>query len=314
MDEEVNAGLRPDIGEQYGYQKDGLRCCCTESPVTTNDAYKEFAAEAQVKSDIDYPTLAALRGGEVGPLDHICPLCSAEDDQRLKLRTWDVSPTMISFYCVRCGASGYARATLDQLLHPERYAAETSAVIVRVKPKAPAKADLFLIGRLWDAATPKLPWGYVQQFHWRGIPIEEVPQGALRYHPKCPWRGKRDGCLVARYSDALTGELRGLWRRHDSLTKPMTLGPSGGCVIRLWPQEIGQQSSGHRRGHRDDARSCDLHYAPRRVAAARMGLWLRQQHGTLPGDRWHRAARHFSRQRCERYRPEGGGRVCCTLV
>ena len=138
---------------------------------------------------------------------------------------------------MRCGASGYARATLDQLLHPERYEAETSAVIVRVKPKAPAKADLFLIGRLWDAATPKLPWGYVEQFHWRGIPIEEVPQGALRYHPKCPWRGKRDGCLVARYSDALTGEPRGLWRRHDSLTKPMTLGPSRGCVIRLWPQE-----------------------------------------------------------------------------
>ena len=65
------------------------------------------------------------RGGEVGPLDHLCPLCSAEGDQRLKLRTWDVAPAIISFYCVRCGASGYARATLDQLLHPDRYEAET---------------------------------------------------------------------------------------------------------------------------------------------------------------------------------------------
>ena len=45
-------------------------------------------------------------------------------------------------------------------------------------------------------------------------------------------------CLLARYSDALTGELRGIWRRSvDGLNKPMTLGPMGGCVIRLWPQE-----------------------------------------------------------------------------
>ena len=65
-----------------------------------------------------------------------------------------------------------------------------------------------------------------------------MPQGALRYLAKCPWRGKQVGCLVARYSDALTGQLKGLWRRQDSLNKPMTLGPMSGCVIRLWPQEM----------------------------------------------------------------------------
>ena len=128
-------------------KKEGRDAANVASPGTTNiDAYKDFAAEAQVKSEIDYPTLAALRGDEVGPLDHICPLCSAEGDQRLKLRTWDVSPGMISFYCVRCGASGYARATLDQLLHPERYEAETSAVIVRVKPKRRRKPICILSG------------------------------------------------------------------------------------------------------------------------------------------------------------------------
>jgi phage/plasmid primase-like uncharacterized protein len=191
------------------------------------------AAKAQVESEVSYSTLAALRGDEVGPLDHPCPVCGSE---RLVFRTWEVTPGMISYFCVRCETSGYARATIDQLLYPHRYAAETSAVILRVKPKAQKQYDLRRIEWLWDTATPKLPWGIIQYFHYRGIPIEEVPQ-TLRYQKKCPWFGKTLGCIVARYSDPMTGELRGIWRRTGDPNKPTSLGPTGGCVIRLWPQE-----------------------------------------------------------------------------
>jgi putative DNA primase/helicase len=64
-----------------------------------------------------------------------------------------------------------------------------------------------------------------------------VPHGVLRFHRECPWLGNPQPCILARYRDALTGEPRGLWRRSaDGLNKPMTLGPMGGCVIRLFPQ------------------------------------------------------------------------------
>ena len=76
-------------------------------------------------------------------------------------------------------------------------------------------------------------------FRWRGIPVEDIPKGALRYHPKCPWQTYKVGCVLARYSDALTGEARGIWRRIVEVgvnVTPMTLGPMAGCVIRLFPE------------------------------------------------------------------------------
>jgi hypothetical protein len=101
---------------------------------------------------------------------------------------------------------------------------------------------LRFVERLWEGATEKLPAKAIAYFRFRGIPIEEVPPGALRYHPQCRWLGKDINCIVARYSDPLTGEIKGMWRRpidgraHDP-SKPKTLGAMKGCVIRLWPQE-----------------------------------------------------------------------------
>jgi phage/plasmid primase-like uncharacterized protein len=72
----------------------------------------------------------------------------------------------------------------------------------------------------------------------RGIPLNNVPfHGGLRWHPKCPWHKGTAPCIVARFTDAVTGEPRGIWRRPINGEKPRTLGPMGGCVIRLWPDE-----------------------------------------------------------------------------
>src|SRR5262249_44847838 len=94
--------------------------------------------------------------------------------------------------------------------------------------------------RAWNEAvsiegTPGAPF-----FSKRGIDITLVPDlGGLRWHSKCPW-GSNDTapCIVARFTDAITGEPRGIWRRPINGAKPMALGAMAGCVIRLWPDDV----------------------------------------------------------------------------
>jgi hypothetical protein len=208
--------------------------------------------------DLDYAMLDALRGDDDGdgPLDHPCPLCgpdrSTEYNQtRPTLRTWKPSPGFITFNCARCEAKGSARFDAAQMLFSQ-------PPLPRMPPprKPPRAAYLYFVERLWREATTVLPASATAYFRWRGIEFDDVPQGVLRFHPKCPWEGEKTHCILARYSDAVTGELRGIWRRPSvqfanardlkcalaSATfaeqfKPKTLGPMGGCVIRLWPQE-----------------------------------------------------------------------------
>ena len=111
-------------------------------------------------------------------------------------------------------------------------------------PRKPARsANLHYVERLWNAATPVLPASVKAYFRWRGIPIDDVPKGALRFHPQCPWQTYKVDCILARYSDAVSGEPRGIWRRIVEVgvsVKPMTLGPMAGCVIRLFP-DVGKR-------------------------------------------------------------------------
>jgi hypothetical protein len=212
--------------------------------------FDALAAYSQT-GELDFATLAALRGDEDGPVerDHPCPLCGPErsthyNRTRRVLRTWQEDPEFIRYYCVRCGAQGYALADDEelerQLLLPRKPK--------RKKVSQPRNVDLEYVEGLWRGATSRLPQNVVDYFHWRGIDCAAVPKGVLRYHASCPVPGgARNHCLLARYSDALTGELKGLWRRPvfhnvvgDLYPKPTTLGPMSRCVIRLFP-EIGKK-------------------------------------------------------------------------
>jgi phage/plasmid primase-like uncharacterized protein len=99
--------------------------------------------------------------------------------------------------------------------------------------------NLRLAAVLWDAAVLLVDEAKAY-FAQRGIDIDAVPDlGGLRWHPRCPWRGAKAPCILARFTDAVTGEPRGVWRRRvdDPTEKPRTLGPMRGCVVRLWPDE-----------------------------------------------------------------------------
>jgi hypothetical protein len=92
---------------------------------------------------------------------------------------------------------------------------------------------------IFDESLPLSPIAR-DYFTRRKIPLGDVPDdGGLRWHPKCPWggAGATAPCIVARYTDAVTAEPRGIWRRPLTGEKPRGLGPNAGCVIRLWPDD-----------------------------------------------------------------------------
>jgi putative DNA primase/helicase len=78
----------------------------------------------------------------------------------------------------------------------------------------------------------------------RGIDVEQLPgdmSHSLRWHPQCPWERGRQGCMLALFTDAVTGEAKAI---HRTAIDPAgnkigrkSLGPIAGCVIRLWPDD-----------------------------------------------------------------------------
>ena len=91
--------------------------------------------------------------------------------------------------------------------------------------------------RIWHEAVHIEGTPGAAYFYKREIDITLLPDfGGLRWHRRCPWEGGPKGCVIARYTDAITGEPRGIWRRPITKdAKPRTLGAMAGCVIRLWP-------------------------------------------------------------------------------
>src|SRR5258706_3029119 len=98
---------------------------------------------------------------------------------------------------------------------------------------------------IWSAArepqgTPA--WTYLFR---RGIALEALPSRineALRFHPDCPWHDERRMCLVALWTDTISGEARAIHRRAitsdgENLGHWRAWGPTKGCVIRLWPDD-----------------------------------------------------------------------------
>lgn len=78
----------------------------------------------------------------------------------------------------------------------------------------------------------------------RGIDPARLPADlglSLRWHPSCPWEQGRHGCMLGLMTDAVTGEPRAIHRTaitpaSEKVGKKM-LGPSAGCVVRLWPDD-----------------------------------------------------------------------------
>jgi hypothetical protein len=171
-------------------------------------------------------------------IDIPCPICSpTRRKSRLRvMRTWSKSDDFVSFNCVHCGTKGYATSNAPA-------AKPRSSDMQRARARAEEIEERETQARIDRARTI---WE-------QGIPLQGTPgetwlrevrcidpsdgEAALRFHPECPYDVGALPCIIGRYVDAVTGEPRGIRRRPivDG-HKAITLGPMGGCVIRLSPQ------------------------------------------------------------------------------
>jgi Toprim domain len=184
---------------------------------------------------IAYETLVRLRAGARNKIvDVICPVCSVTRTsaaaQRKVLRTW-AKQNAIGFRCVRCDVKGLAFLGSDGEVAPVHVVNDGAEE--RKQRDNLARAD-----QIWRQSYNITGTAGEAYLTCRGIALDDVPNfGGLRWHPNCPWEGGTAPCVLARFTDAITGEPRGIWRRPINGAKPKTLGPMGGCVIRLWPDE-----------------------------------------------------------------------------
>jgi phage/plasmid primase-like uncharacterized protein len=92
--------------------------------------------------------------------------------------------------------------------------------------------------QIWQEAFLTLAPAAINYLAQRGISLNDVPEsGGLGWHRACPWELGTKSCVMARYTDTVTGKPRGIWRRPITGEKPRSLGPMAGCVIRLWPDD-----------------------------------------------------------------------------
>ena len=177
-----------------------------------------------------------------------CPICGGDDRFGVNIKKG-------LFLCRRCGSKGDTIA-LERFITGASFAEAVERLsggatligYVYAPARAaasqwPAKADddesakLSAAARIWEQATPLTEgdpgWQYLTG---RGIALDQVPdRGGLRFHPRCPWGIETAPCLLARYTDAVTAEPRGIWRRPITGAKPKSLGLQTACVVRLWP-------------------------------------------------------------------------------
>jgi Toprim domain len=186
--------------------------------------------------NVSYQAIAAARAG-ARSRDIPCPVCGPQHKgasaRRKVLHTWPLDNDGISLHCARCGLKGWIAPEDDDSV-------KSSAPVIAIDQddERRRKANAALAVMTWRETFPIAGTAGEAYLLKRGIPIASVPDyGGLRWHPRCPWEGDAIPCIIARFTDAVTGEPRGIWRRPIDGQTPRTLGAMKGCVIRLWPDD-----------------------------------------------------------------------------
>jgi phage/plasmid primase-like uncharacterized protein len=208
----------------------------------------EQAKAVPVESVIEARGIRLRRSGaeRFGP----CPICGGTDrfaininKQVFNCRVCDVGGDVIRLIefldgvtfreaCARLTAGelfdGGFRRHLDLGGHHQRVERERNEGAERIERAA----------AIWDEAKLITGTAGEDYLRERRILIDDVPEcGGLRWHANCLWGSSTAPCIVARFTDLITNEPQGIWRRPVSGEKPKAYGPMAGCVIRLWPDE-----------------------------------------------------------------------------
>src|SRR5262245_53354689 len=167
--------------------------------------------------------------------------CPAHDDAEPSLIFWQ-GHSAIRFKCYSgCEPEDVIAALRRRGLLDERDVSTSTPSVKSVPTEVEKERERIrkLAERIWNEAVHIEGTPGASFFYKRNIDITlALDFGGLRWHKQCLWVGGPTGCIIARYTDAITGEPRGIWRRPIKPgEKPRTLGPMSGCVIRLWPDD-----------------------------------------------------------------------------
>jgi hypothetical protein len=190
----------------------------------------------------------ALAGGRFGKIDVACPFCGPQckspiNRKRKVLRFWRHDPGFATLNCARSGEHGYARDDGASSPKTTRDRAETERQQQDDEQKRSRRAL-----DIWREAVPILGTLAERYLIKRGIDVAELPNDmadVLRWAPRCPWERGHAACLIALWTDIHTGQPRAIHRTAISPQAEridrMSLGPTRGCVIRLWPDDYVEQ-------------------------------------------------------------------------
>jgi hypothetical protein len=153
------------------------------------------------------------------------------------------------YHCFGCGARGdhidwlkqQKGLTTHQAIEHLRQLAGSSPATINRDKRDPEETRKFALS-IWDDARPikgTLAEAYLNTRH---IDITGLPTAALRFHSRCIFgRGNYQPCLIALFRDPITNKPTGIHRIRLALDNQKVerkmLGPVGGSVIKLWPDE-----------------------------------------------------------------------------
>jgi len=153
------------------------------------------------------------------------------------------------YHCFGCGASGdhldwlkqQKGLSTHQAIEYLRDLAGRSAPISYQTKRDPEETRKFALS-IWNDARPikgTLAEAYLTSRH---IDITGLPTAALRFHSRCIFgRGNYQPCLIALFRDPITDRPTGIHRilvaLNNQKVERKMLGPVGGSVIKLWPDE-----------------------------------------------------------------------------
>jgi hypothetical protein len=222
----------------------------------TNNSSSRFSDGGRQKwisvSEIDLARVVriqdevARRGGKLrrqgSYLVGACLVCGGDDRFaiNIKKQLWN---------CRGCGVGG---DVIDFVRHVDGCDFESAiTTLIGARPREPTPAvrpvyrdenkkereNLDRAETIWREATP-LGRDAITYFANRCIDINQVPEHAgLRFHLRCPWGKGTTPAIIGRFTTVLGNEPRGIRRRPITGETPKSLGPTAGCVIRLWPEE-----------------------------------------------------------------------------
>jgi hypothetical protein len=153
-----------------------------------------------------------------------------------------------NYYCWGCGARGDHFTWLEEregLTFPqavERLRELAGHFNTRQDKQRDREETRKFALSIWEKAKPIKGTLAESYLNIRHIDIAGVPTEALRFHPRCIFGpGNWQPCLIALFRDPVTNESTGIHRiqlaLNDQKVERKMLGPVGGSVIKLWPDE-----------------------------------------------------------------------------